>query len=246
MSIRVLGQAVAGRLIAAPAVPAAAATIVRQRLQPSGDKLPLPEPLRQRERLEITPVPVIHLHCPSVTVVRGTGWRREESEIDLPLARLSFDYAGARIGWQNGRTELNHVAENRLLMIARDALSEVQAVERLNAIGLQPLGPTGLGRFAAEEVRQDFTFEEDDDDDVSVRWVEFNHIDLPKLEKEGWQIEFSDNYPYQVVLDPPPWDIEINDPGRAGSSSISASRSMASGYRYFPCCSTCSSVRQRR
>ncbi|MEZ5847381.1 MAG: DEAD/DEAH box helicase [Geminicoccaceae bacterium] len=208
-----LGQSIAGRLVAAPAVPPAAATIVRQRLQPSAEKLPLPEPLRQRERLEIAPVPVLHLHCPSVVVVRGTGWRREESEIDLPLARLSFDYAGARIGWQNGRTELNHVADNRLLMIARDALGEVQAVERLNALGLQPLGPTGLGRFAAEDVRQDFTFEEDDDDDVSVRWVEFNHIDLPKLEKDGWQIDFSENYPYQVVLDPPPWDIEINDSG---------------------------------
>ncbi|MCB1971309.1 MAG: DEAD/DEAH box helicase, partial [Geminicoccaceae bacterium] len=208
-----LSQSVAGRLVDAPPVPPAAATIVRQRLQQSGDKLPLPEPLRQRERLEVVPVPVLYLHCPSVTVVRGTGWRREESEIDLPLARLSFNYAGAVVGWQNGRTELNHVADNRLLIISRDALNEVQAVERLNALGLQPLGPTGLGRFAAEDVRQDFTFEEDDDDDVSVRWVEFNQIDLPGLEKDGWQIEISESYPYQVVRDPPPWDIEISDSG---------------------------------
>ena len=28
--------------------------------------------------------------------------------------------------------------------------------------------------------RQDFTFEEDEDDDVSMRWVEFNHHDLPQ------------------------------------------------------------------
>ena len=129
------------------------------------------------------------------------------------MARLGFDYGGAHVGWQDGRTELNHVADNRLLVIPRDALAEVQAVERLNAFGLQPVGPTGLGRFATEEIRQDFTFEEDEDDDVSVRWVEFNHLDLPKLQIDGWQIQFGDTYPYQVTQDAPAWDIEVNESG---------------------------------
>ena len=88
---------------------------------------------------------------------------------------------GAEVGWQDGRAELNHVKDNRLLVLPRDTLFEVQSIERLNALGLQPLGPTGLGRFAPENCRQDFTFEEDEDDDVAMRWVEFNHADLPKL-----------------------------------------------------------------
>lgn len=200
-------------LLKAPAVPAAVASLVRQKLQPSAAALPLPEPLRKRERLEIRPVPVLHLHCPSVTISRGMGWKREEQEVDLPLARIWFDYAGAEIGWQDGRGEINHVKDNRLLVLPRDTLLEVQAVERLNQLGLQPLGPTGLGRFAPESCRQDFTFEEDEDDDVSLRWVEFNHVDLPKLAAEGWRITFGEDYPYRVIEPEDAWKVDINDSG---------------------------------
>ena len=155
--------------------------------------------MRKRERLEMRPTPILHLHCPRVTTSRGMGWKREEQDVDLPLARVLFDYAGAEIGWQDGRGEINHVKDNRLLVLPRDTLFEVQMIERLNALGLQPLGPTGLGRFAPENCRQDFTFEEDEDDDVSMRWVEFNHQDLPKLARDGWRITFGEDYPYQVV-----------------------------------------------
>ena len=206
-----LSQRIAGHLVTAPSISAESATIVRQRLMPSADALPLPEPLKKRERMEIKPVPLLHMHCPTVTVVRGTGWRREESDIELPLARASFDYGGAEVGWQDGRTELNHVADNRLLVLPRDALAEVQAIDQLNALGMQPLGPTGLGRHADDIYRQDFTFEEDEDDDVSLRWVEFNHSDLPRLEADGWRITFSEEYPYRVLNITKAWDIEIND-----------------------------------
>jgi hypothetical protein len=204
---------VARLLLKAPSVPAAVASLVRQKLQPSAAALPLPEPLRKRERLEVRPTPVLHLHCPRVTISRGMGWKREEQEVDLPLAKMSFDYAGAEIGWQDGRTELNHVKDNRLLVLPRDTLYEVQAVERLNALGLQPLGPTGLGRFADEHQRQDFTFEEDEDDDVSMRWVEFNHRDLPRLAKEGWRITFGESYPYRVAQPADAWKVDVNDSG---------------------------------
>ena len=88
-----------------------------------------------------------------------------------------------------------------------------KAIERLNQQGLQPLGPTGLGRFAPDNCRQDFTFEEDDDDDVSLRWVEFNHVDLPKLAAEGWRITFGEDYPYQVAQADEAWQVDVNDSG---------------------------------
>ncbi|MCX8101924.1 MAG: DEAD/DEAH box helicase [Geminicoccaceae bacterium] len=207
-------ERVATLLLRAPAVPATVATVVRQKLQPSAELLPLPEPLKKREQLEVKPKPVMHLHCPRVLVSRGLGWDRREEEVDLPLARVTFDYAGCEVGWQDGRTELNHVVDNRLLVMPRDAVAEVQMIERLNALGLQPLGPTGLGRFAPESCRQDFTFEEDEeDDDISMRWVEFNHKELPKLAAEGWRITFAENYPYRVVQAEDDWRVEVTDSG---------------------------------
>ena len=208
-----VAAALAGHLVSAPAIPAAAASIVRQRLMPSAERLPLPEPLKKRERLETRPTPVLFMHCPSLVVHKGTGWRREEQEVDCPLARVAFDYAGAEVGWQDGRPEVNHVQDNRLLVLPRDTVAEVQAIERLNQLGLQPLGPTGLGRFAPEQLRQDFTFEEDDDDDVAVRWVEFNHIDVPKLRAEGWRVVFDQSYPFRVVDKQPAWHIDLDDSG---------------------------------
>jgi len=204
---------IAGLLVRAPAIPPTAATIVRQRLMRSADSVPLPEPLRTRERVEIRPEPVLLLHCPTISVVRGTGYRREETELEVPVARVSFDYAGSVVGWQDGRTELNNVANNRLQVIPRDAIAEVQFIEQLNGMGLQPLGPTGLGRHAPEHIRQDFTFEEDDDDDTSVRWVEFNHFDVPKLIDKGWQVHYSENYPFQVFRDETSWHIDVTDTG---------------------------------
>jgi superfamily II DNA or RNA helicase len=204
---------VAHFMLQAPAIAPSAASVARQRLVPSGSIVPLPEPLRRRERLEVKPIPVLHLHCPRVTASRGLGWKREEEEVDLPLARLTFDYAGAEVGWQDSRTELNHVKDNRLLVLPRDALQEVQAYERLQRVGLQPLGPTGLGRFAPDICRQDLTFEEDEDNDVSMRWVEFNHRVLPQLVEEGWRITFADDYPYQVVRPDGAWSADVTDTG---------------------------------
>ena len=87
------------------------------------------------------PTPILHLHCPQVTISRGMGWKREEQEVDLPLARVLFDYAGAEVGWQDGRTEINHVKDNRLLVLPRDTLFEVQIDRAAERAGPAAPGP---------------------------------------------------------------------------------------------------------
>ncbi len=197
----------------APAVPPDAATVVRQKLVQVSEQVPLPEPLRRRERAEIRPVPVLHLHAPDVTVVRGSGWNRTEEQVMVPLARLAFDYRGLLVHWHDPRDELNHVVDNRLLVIPRDVEYERAALERLERAGLKPLGPAGLGRFAAEELRQDLTFDEEGEDDVSLKWVEFNHRVVPELEREGWLITFAEDYPFRVVQPPAVWKAEVVETG---------------------------------
>lgn len=203
----------AALLLRAPAVPPDAATLVRQKLaQGSRNEVPLPEPLRRRERVTVQPKPILHLHAPVINVVRGTGWNRRDEQAMVPLARLLFDYAGATVGWRDGRSEINHVVDNRLLVIPRDTQAESRAIDRLNRLGLQPLGPVGLGRFAPEPLREDFTFEEDEEEaDLSLRWVEFNHHEVPRLEAEGWTISFDADYPYRVVQPQASWQAEITE-----------------------------------
>ena len=232
-------------LLRAPAVPAAVASLVRQKLNPAPGRCRCPSLCASASGSRCGRRPFFICTVPGCTTSRGLGWKREEQDVDLPLARVLFDYAGAEIGWQDGRAEINHVKDNRLLVLPRDTLFEVQMIERLNALGLQPLGPTGLGRFAPENCRQDFTFEEDEDDDVSMRWVEFNHQDLPKLARDGWRITFGEDYPYQVVERTMPGRSTSTTRGSTGSIWTSGSRSTASAWRCCRSCSTCSNARPR-
>ncbi len=206
-------QDLAALFLKAPAVPPDAATVVRQKLVQVSDRVPLPESLRRRERAEVRPVPVLQLHAPEITVVRGSGWNRTEEQVMVPLARLAFDYRGLVVHWHDPRDELNHVVDNRLLVIPRDVEGERAAVERLERLGLKPLGPAGLGRFAPEELRQDFTFDEEGEEDVSFKWVAFNHHAVPALEAEGWRVEFADDYPFRVVQPPASWKAEVVESG---------------------------------
>ncbi len=204
---------VASLLLRAPRVAPEAATVARQKLVGLGSWVPLPEPLRKRERVEVRPVPQLHLYVVELRVERGMGWRKEVEHVPVPLARLSFDYMGVTVGWQDGRNDIHHVVDNRLLIIARDTEFENAVLERLNECGLQPLGPAGLGRFADESQRQDFTFDEDEEQDVSLRWVEFDHLEVPRLEAEGWRITYSEDYPYRVARPDPHWRAEIIETG---------------------------------
>ena len=191
----VCGRVDTGVPTASPASCSGAAVPRRDRqrgtatLVPSGVVLPLPEPLRRRERLEIKP------SRSSCCIVRASpsaaAWarRRKRRRSSCP-SRASLRLCRRR-GRLAGRP---HRAESREgkppSRPPRDALIEVQAIERLQRLGLQPLGPTGLGRFAPENCRQDFTFEEDEDDDVSIRWVEFNHRILPQASRRRMADQF--------------------------------------------------------
>ncbi|GBD40892.1 RNA polymerase-associated protein RapA [bacterium HR39] len=200
-------------LLRAPVIPPDVVGLVRQKMVQAGHRVPMPEPLRKRERLEVQPTPVLHLYAPQITVVRGSGWNRTEEQVEVPLARLSFDYAGALLPWYDRREEISHVVDNRLLVIPRAMNAEKAALERLSAFGLLPLGPVGIGRFATDDQKQEFTFEEDENRDVSLRWIEFNHIAVPQLEAEGWRIEFAEDYPYRVVRAPEVWKAEVVETG---------------------------------
>ncbi len=88
-------------LLRAPAVPASVASLVRQKLQPSAATLQLPEPLRKRERQEMRPTPVLHLHCPTRhhlarpgLEARGAGGRPAAGARPVRLCRCRHRLAG--------------------------------------------------------------------------------------------------------------------------------------------------------
>ena len=179
-----------------------------------GDALPLPEPLRKRERLEMRPTPILHLHCPRVTISRGMGWKREEQDVDLPLARVLFDYAGAEVGWQDGRAELNHVKDNRLLVLPRDTLFEVQIDRAPERPGPAAPGPHRASagsrpRTAARTSpsrRTRTTTSRCAGSSSTTRTC-------PSSRGDGWRITFGEDYPYQVVAADDAWKVDINDSG---------------------------------
>ena len=204
---------VARLLLKAPAVSAAVASLVRQKLQPSGSVLPLPEPLRKRERLELRPVPILHLHCPRVTISRGMGWKREEQEVDLPLARVLFDYAGRR-GRLAGRPRRDQPRQGQPPAgpAPRHAVrgADDRAAERAGpaAAWARPASAGSRPRTAARTSPSRRTRTT-----TSSRCAGSSSTTrtCPSWPAKAGAITFGEDYPYQVVAADDAWKVDIND-----------------------------------
>ena len=95
-----------------------------------------------------------HLTRPGLEA-RGAGGRPATGPRPVRLCRCRHRLAGRPLRDQSRQGQPTAGPAARHAVRGADD----RAPERL---GLQPLGPTGLGRFAPENCRQDFTFEEDD------------------------------------------------------------------------------------
>lgn len=94
------------------------------------------------------------------------------------------------------------MAEQRLIVMARNRPAERQAMERLERLGFAPVEELGL-YHVSERHRGDLMLLAPDADievqDLEGAWLDFSVRHLPELRAEGWRIELSDDYPYRLA-----------------------------------------------
>jgi superfamily II DNA or RNA helicase len=223
-----LPDAIAARLAAAPSVSAAEAAALavalEHRVKAIGlaDHVPLPKSAQKTEVRATAPVPRLELLLAPVLIKPQYSWytreARHRGSFQLPLARLAFDYAGEVVPAHAAAQMLERLEGELLVVTPRDGRVERAALERLGTLGLKGI-KDGLLETGSEHANdmliapggEQSLYEALAGLDDPSRFIAFSAEAVPLLRAEGWQIAYSDDYPYRVAEGEVAWWAEIGE-----------------------------------
>jgi hypothetical protein len=107
-------------------------------------------------------------------------------DVATDLVRLSFDYAGTRLGGQQPSQVL---VGDRVLKIRRAQDFEEQCTDQLMEAGLE-----WSGLWDKDGGGDSFVIDGD-----AEAWFDFQADTLPRLRNQGWRIEFDDSFHYRLA-----------------------------------------------
>ncbi|MGI9451075.1 MAG: SWIM zinc finger family protein, partial [Geminicoccaceae bacterium] len=175
--------------------------------------LPRPVPLQKRRRKDVEPKPHLRLMAALMNYRRNRYWDTPADDF-VPIARLSFDYDGHRVGAAEKRRDLSQVDGSSLVSIARRPSVEKTHRSRLEDLGLEPIDELGLFALSAEQ-QADFVLMSANDEDEFVdperALLEFSYHHVPALRKEGWTVEIDDDYPIHLAEADGDWSAEVEE-----------------------------------
>ena len=165
-------------------------------------RLPLPQVLGEMRRAELAPKPVLTLHALTrhARLAAGTP--------PLAYARLAFDYAGERLPGRGGEPLVRRVRNGHLVEIQRRRAEELSAMEQLERAGLTPgVDTEGLPWDLADTLPDDaWLFPGKGyagalEVNTPARWLALR----PKLEVEGFLLDYAPSFPFEVLEGPVRW-----------------------------------------
>ena len=183
--------------------------------------LPLPEAPDDVEVRKVAPVPRLELLVTQVRVKPAYQWYVPENRragFAVPVARLAFDYAGEIARIDDKSDMIERVVDGKLFLTRRDHKLELAASERLGKLGLKST------QGAVFEVRSDHApclyhvpkdsrgaYEMLERLDDPQMLLAFASEAVPALLAEGWQVAYSDDYPYRLAEGEATWWAETGE-----------------------------------
>ncbi|MCE5233799.1 MAG: DEAD/DEAH box helicase [Xanthomonadaceae bacterium] len=165
-------------------------------------RVPPPRVFAAPQRADLKPKPVLTLHALTrhARLAAGTP--------PLAYARLAFDYGGERLPGRGGEALVRRVRDNKLVEITRRRAEELAAMERLEAQGLAPaVDCEGLPWDLADTLPEDaWLFPGKGyagalEVNTPARWLALR----PKLEQDGFSLDYASSFPFEVLEGPPRW-----------------------------------------
>ncbi len=226
-------EALAQKLVAAPSIAPREAPLVVKMLEErlprlSGKtKIPLPEAPEKIEMREVVPKPVLRLIKGHVKYdehhFESYYYSNSWTPVELPLARLCFDYDGREVQAGDKSAALELVEEDRLVIISRDVRVEQQALATLGELGFSVL--RDLKCFSPVKRHQDdFYLMPDEHENPAFfgdserelfddeRFIQLSAEILPWLrDDKGWHILIADDYPYRIAEGQGEWYADIEE-----------------------------------
>ena len=194
----------------APAAPGATGDATELVAQPPvAHLLPLPDAPDDVELRTIRPIPRLQLMMTKARLERSVLWYTSEPKhhtgFPLPIARLAFDYGGEIVAFHAANGTLERIENGRLILMPRDHKAELAAAELLGRYGMAPL--LKMPFDIVPEHERDLYLQPSKVSiydfvkvfDQPERFIAFGTEAIPELVSSGWQIEFSDDYPYRIA-----------------------------------------------
>ncbi|HEX7111717.1 MAG TPA: DEAD/DEAH box helicase, partial [Mizugakiibacter sp.] len=165
-------------------------------------RVPPPRVFAAPQRADVKPKPVLTLHALTRHARLGAGTP------PLAYARLAFDYGGERLPGRGGEALVRRVRDNKLVEITRRRAEELAAMERLEAKGLAPaVDCEGLPWDLADTLPEDAWlfpgrgYAGALEVNTPARWLALR----PKLEQDGFNLDYASSFPFEVLEGPPRW-----------------------------------------
>ena len=153
-----------------------------------------------------TPTPRVTLHSERLSIDEGSPLEPNFREIDAPLLRLDFDYAGHTVRASDLRDRLMLDSGE---VICRDHQAEMQARVTLESFGAVDLAcADNIGALPDS----DADYVVDMDVDIHALCSFSAHV-LPQLRALGWQVQVDPSYRWDVLDRDTPWvaNVESSD-----------------------------------
>ncbi|MBB3226294.1 superfamily II DNA or RNA helicase [Luteibacter sp. Sphag1AF] len=187
-----------------PALPPENSGIFRSTLARTAlsERMPAPQVFEDMRRAELSPRPVLVLHALTrhARLAAGTP--------PLAYGRLAFDYAGERLPGRGGEPLVRRVRNGTLHEITRRRAEELASMEHLESAGLNPAVDTeGLPWDMADTLPDDaWLFPGKGyagalEVNTPARWLALR----PKLEADGFVLEYAPSFPFEVLEGPVHW-----------------------------------------
>ncbi|TCV96202.1 SNF2 family DNA or RNA helicase [Luteibacter rhizovicinus] len=169
---------------------------------PLAARMPAPQVFEDMRRAELSPRPVLVLHALTrhARLAAGTP--------PLAYGRLAFDYAGERLPGRGGEPLVRRIRNGTLLEITRRRAEELASMEHLETAGLNPAVDTeGLPWDMADTLPDDaWLFPGKGyagalEVNTPARWLALR----PKLEADGFVLEYAPSFPFEVLEGPVRW-----------------------------------------
>src|SRR5471032_1033191 len=140
--------------------------------------MPLPQPLPQRLRDDVAPRPILTLDAAMLADGSTQRWH--------DYAVLSYDYDGERVSFDPSQRVVRQkgaVTE----IIQRDEAAEAAALETLTALGFKKPGSLPLSSVKGAQLLPS-----------QAEWLRFAADGIAVLQAQGWQVDKSAKYRYDV------------------------------------------------
>lgn len=185
--------------------------------------LPLPDAPESVETRNIAPIPRLEMFIADARMKPSYSWYdsnpRHRGAFKVPVARLAFEYGGHVVPHADTAQFLQVTEDDKLVLIVRDAKVEDRAADLLRRMDFGPVNkaPFSVASAHAHDLflylpgnRQNgyeliATFDE------PARFLEFSRTAVPVLRAEGWQVAFSDDYPYQFAEGEVSWWADVDE-----------------------------------